>query len=224
MRPKFLVWVILSAVFSAPSSAAADPLTVTSGYVVFTDEPGDFVFTGAGFDLRGSWFPRSVSGMHWYDVCQPCAPGTSLTFGATYDFSTDLATVAAGSVNGVDYSRLYYDASLTFRGPTVVAPAFNPGGHTLASGRFDFTGQIGVFADDSRSGVPLFLADLLGSGTAYVYFGAHPEGLEVHDIDYVFDDAAPTPEPATLALLCAGLAAAAWRRHAPRRRGSCDQR
>lgn len=205
-------------------SAVADPLTVTSGFVIFTDEPGEFALAGPGFDLQGSWFPRTVTGTFWHDRCQPCAAGTPVDFGSTtYAFSTDRSAIAGGSVGGVAYDQLFYDAQVTFTGPFVFAPVqLNEDGATRQSGSFDFMGRIAVFAGDSPSGSALFSADLRGSGTAHVFFGAATDDAQgpfvLHDLDYIFEDQAPIPEPSTLLLMGSSLAAAAARRVTQRRR------
>lgn len=204
--------------------AAADPLTVTSGFVIFTDEPGEFALAGPGFDLRGSWFPVTVTGTFWYDRCQSCAPGTPVDFGSTtYRFSTDPSAIAGGSVGGVAYDQLFYDSQVTFTGPFVFAPLrLTENGATRQSAAFDFVGRMAVFADESLSGSALFSADLRGSGTAHVFFGPatdNPDGpFVLHELVYTFEDQAAIPEPSTLVLMGTCLAAAAARRRAQRRR------
>lgn len=51
-------------------TSAADPVTVTSGIINFTDEPGGFEVAGNGFGVSFGWFPKVVSGTFWFDRCR----------------------------------------------------------------------------------------------------------------------------------------------------------
>jgi hypothetical protein len=79
---------------------------------------------------------------------------------------------------------------------------------------FDFSGRLSAFADPSRTGAPLFSTNLVGTGQAT--FGVllfQPGRPQIGDLDFVFGpSASPVPEPATLALLATGFAAAIIRR------------
>ena len=79
-------------------------VTVTSGTIIFTDEPGGFVIDGNGFDLSFGWAPSLVSGSPPFTQCEAgCTPGTVIDFGTvTYGFSESFQGFS-GTVNGVMY-------------------------------------------------------------------------------------------------------------------------
>jgi hypothetical protein len=188
--------------------AAAEPIPINSGLIVFTDEPGAFEISGSGFDVSFGWFPRVVSGTFWFERCRSgCAPGTTLDFGTTtYAFSESFQGVG-GEVNGVTFPRLFTSGELTFVGPKVVLPAdflFD------LTGAFTFHGNVAVFTTESRTGPPIFSSELVGAGTARVIGG----GGSLDDLEYTFG--APVPEPSTLVMLFSGLVggATALRRRA----------
>ena len=66
------------------STAAADPVTVTTGKIVFTDEPGEFHISGSGFESQYGVVPDTAE---WDSLRQPlasgCVPGTAIDFGTT---------------------------------------------------------------------------------------------------------------------------------------------
>ena len=197
---------------SFPTVGRADPVNLTSGFVIFTDEPGSFELVGPGLQLTGAWFPSTVAGTFWFNQCSPvaCAPGSFVDFGTTtYRFSaSDTDETISGVVSGTPYSALFVDADLTFTGPRVQAPLV---GDSSASrfGPFAMEGHITIYGDSSRSGAPLFAGDLRGSGMAEATFGLHdaiPAGFQVNELRYEFASAEPVPEPSTLLLTLAGAA------------------
>ena len=217
---------VLVLLLGFPTAGRADPVTITSGHVIFTDEPGSLELTAPGLLLQGDWFPSSVFGTFWYDRCSAvaCAPGAVVDFGTTtYGFSADdFSETISGVVMGTAYDELFVDATLTFTGPRVHAPSDAGGVSQWRFGPFAMDGHITVYGNRSRAGGPLFAGDLRGSGTAGVIFGTHPttaNGFLVHEVRYDFATPAPVPEPSTLLLAVSGMALCGrrvWRRVAPR--------
>lgn len=204
----------------AASPAGAEPVAVTSGFVIFTDEPGDFSLVGPGFDLSGEWFPRTLAGAFWFDRCAAgCLPGAVIDFGTTtYGLSID-ASIAPGQgvIGGVAYDQLFYSGEWTFHGPSVIGP--EAGGQPLVrEGAFTFEGSIAAFLDASRTGTPLFSTNLTGDGLAQVFFGMESDQLLVHDLDYRFEAGDPVPEPSSMLLIGTGIALGV--RRFRRRRGN----
>jgi hypothetical protein len=209
-------------------TASADPIAVTSGFVAFTDEPGEFRAAGGGFDVAFRFFPQVVSGTFWYDHCAAgCAPSTAVDFGTTtYTFSEEFQGYG-GTVNGIDYSQLFMAGELTFAGPTIVLPSVfpepgSPG--ALLAGEFTFRGNVSLFTIESRTGPPVFSSELTGRGTARVFTGRIPADLFlVHDLEYTFT---PVPEPSTLAMLVPGVigVATVLRRRSKAPKGQGDHR
>jgi hypothetical protein len=220
MRRLLYTTVILSLLFGRP--AGAEPLAVTSGFLIFTDEPGGFLLVGNDFAVTGEWFPRVVSGTFWFDRCQPCAPGSVVDFGSTtYSFSqSDLSFApSSGVLGGTSYSELFLDAELTFNGPRVVAPL--TGGNS--QGSFTMEGSIAAYLHRSHTSGPVWSSDLVGSGVAVASFGPLFEsGLFLDELEYGFVESDPVPEPSTLLLIGAGLAAGARRFRKARRMMPCE--
>ena len=119
---------------------------------------------------------------------------------------------------------MYFGGSLTFNAGSVIIPNVPPQPPGLeetipviAYAPFTFTGTLSGYADPSLGGAPLFTAHLMGGGSrigASAGFGNLGSGVFLDFTDYIFDDAAPTPEPGSLLLFGSGAAwvAARWRR------------
>ena len=219
MRRPFSAAPLLLALACTP--VGAEPITVSSGFVVLTDEPGDFLFAGRGFELSGTMFPSLLRGTFWFSQCHPdltgggCVPGARIGFGSTtYGVGNpgDLEDHGRATIGGVVHEEVFYSGEWTFHGPSVIAPATFDEQPLLSRGDFGFEGSVFAYSNESRSGTPLFSANLRGGGTARVFFGKLSDSsdarLVLHDLDYVFETPQPIPEPSTLLLAAAGVGAA----------------
>ena len=215
---KRLFCTLLMVLLLGSGWAAAEPIALTSGRVVFTDEPGGFLLAGSGFTLQGGWYPSEVTGTFWYDRCWnfSCSRGEAVDFGTTtYGFSaSESEEFIQGTIGGTVYNQLFVDADLTFNGPRVIPPA-GTDPFVVATGPFSMTGRVAAYQDRLRTGPPVFVADLFGSGTANVEFVTGPSigpGLGVINLEYQFANPEPIPEPSTMLLIGTGLLAGASHR------------
>jgi hypothetical protein len=206
----------LAVVLLFGGSSAADPLTVTSGVINFTDEPGGFDIAGKDFDLDFGRFPKVVSGTFWFDHCHSgCPLESTVDFGTTtYTFSDDFQG-PGGSVNGVSYPQLFRTGEVTFSGPVIAIPPTLPETFARLEGPFRFQGTVSLFTEPSGA-LPMFSGELTGHGTARAFAGSDGSGAAiVEDLDYIFGS--PVPEPPTIVMLVSGLIGGAARLRRRRR-------
>jgi MYXO-CTERM domain-containing protein len=158
-----------------------------------------------------------------------CSPGTSIDLSAR-------ATGAIGEwvnvpdvpivLHGSAYSTVYFSGDLSFDAPTVPAPAITSSSLQVVDlvAPFLFTGQLTAFATADRTGNALFHVMLTGRGDTDTIISTAGAGhswlVEGVDFRFASADVSPTPEPATVTLVAAGVLAAA----ASRRRRARHQR
>lgn len=196
----------LALIVLVPRSAAADPVTITSGFVEISQLTlARGVLQGDAFSM--TFGAEALVAPVFYD-CFPCSPGTTVNLGASFN-----GPRAGGSavVDGTTYPQVYFDGMTgTFASPSFVVTGEST---FTATQPFSYTGVVsGYLIDPWVSGFtePAFTRVLTGFGTAsatfrFVRFDEGPNDVffSVTNPRYDFGDAAPVPEPATM-LLCGG--------------------
>jgi len=209
-------WVaVLLLAVAFPRPAQADPIVITSGFVVVPSLGSGFDFARATFTGENSIF----SGILFADdVAVPSQGGLvnlSHSVGLTDDFPVHHPALEV--VNGISY-EVFLSAGLDFTAePFVVPPAPADQSSFAFSTPMTMTGHItGFGASPSPSAPVLFSADVTGSGFAGVSGRVVNSGGRLYlesSFSYLFEPTpAPTPEPSTLLLLGSAVVGAFWRR------------
>ncbi len=184
---------------SFSASAHADPIAVTGGYVISDLDVSEIKFITQDFSVR------------FFGGSRPAGPGYEqiLTLGTVQDFSATLTgqmvNVSDDStvINGVAYRNqgdVLAVVNLQFTATPVLYSSRN------ISTPFTMTGTLQVFRNAGRSfdpvrGESILMTSVVGSGTLQPFEASGGPSFTFAST------AAPTPEPATTALLTLGLAA-----------------
>lgn len=187
-----------------PTDAAAEPITITGGSMVFA-EPSQFqrgsisIFGTRGFSIVGG--VDSGEGRVDPLACHPCEPLQPISVGA--ELGT-FAIVGNATLDGKVYTNINTFSSDAFArlllgGVTQLPPV--QGASVVVSTPFTVLEhsvfQFPVGPEDSQE---LARVALRGSGTATLMFSANPF-IPVWEISQVRYDFQPIPEPATMILV-----------------------
>jgi hypothetical protein len=185
---------LISAISAQP--CFADSITVTGGTLSeSTSSVADFSLTGSSFSLTGSI--TDSSGL--LQQCLTCEPEAPFKLRSWWEFEGTM------ELNGTTTEVI---GRLKFNGGSLSIPDLAVNEGTALTRMFTFVGKV-TPTDGGRH------LNLHGRGEATLNFFRHEgEGVLPTGINFSFasDPLQHTPEPATLALVGSGLAAAAFAR------------
>lgn len=219
-RKELPIWafICLSSLLALPTSARADTVRVTSGFLFMNGLSGPIELMGErGFSL--SSHVDVVGGIFEpFNQCSfpICDPGTEVSLRGLWsgnDLTGDL-TFEGQTYNDLGGLNSFTQARVEFTG-SFVAPPLAPTATVTAP----FSLASSSFTIPNAAGTDSILHMLLGHGTATIQlsqgFGDDPAWV-VDSVRYDFSAADPVPEPATMLLVGLGIAGAARRLRAAR--------
>ena len=201
----------------SPSQARADDIVITGGVVVIGGPPHaidewsnvGFNFSGNGFAASGGEVDGITQGIMSPCAFSPCQPGAMVFPNST----AILSGVGQATFNGTTIPAWWFgrDSRLSFSGPGVTIPNSTDPIITITT-PFTMTGSVFVHSLDDLNHPVIFSTTVSGSGIATLTLTMsqlfEPGGYIYSNVRYDF---APVPEPTTLSLLGAALAALAAR-------------
>ena len=213
-RVKLLVHIlILAVVFLAATSASADPILVTSGFVHYSQTgAGSFSLVGSGFMTSGSTVTLNPAVSLFANG--PITPGgVGLTGGSVDSQDGEITVSLPIIVDGISYSPTSSLLELSFNSLLFNAPFTSSG--FIVTAPFSLTsGIIEGFPGELGQGNPLFSALLTGQGTTVLTFLRTPGGqYQLQSQSFIFGQSASgvlvqtVPEPSTAFLFLSGVLA-----------------